>query len=99
MIRTTTNDIKKHGVSFKRDGYCYRITPENIKFWENYTNNCNAINVLKKKHGSDGFLFFHGMKPDDIKQLAADIESKLNFCEKHHLQVILVGELQVMEFE
>lgn len=99
MIRTTTNDIKKHGVSFKRDGYCYRVTPENIKFWETYTNNCGAIKVLKEKHGNDGFLFFYGMNHDNIKQLAADIESKLNYCEKHHLQVILVGELLVMEFE
>lgn len=52
MIKKTTIDILKNGVNFKHEGYCYRVTAENYKFWDDYTNHCLAIKVIKNDYFS-----------------------------------------------
>lgn len=99
MIKKTTIDILKNGVNFKHEGYCYRVTAENYKFWDDYTNHCLAIKVIKNDYHYNGFLFFHGLQDSDIKQLSVEMETTKHYCETNNLQVILVQTNVLMNVE
>lgn len=99
MIKKTTIDILKNGINFNHEGYCYRVTAKNYKFWDDYTDHCLAIEIIKNKYNYNGFLFFHGPQDSKITQLSVDMEYNLNYCERHNLQVILVQNNVLMDVE
>jgi hypothetical protein len=99
MIKKTTIDILKKGVNSKYEGYCYRVTAENYKFWDDYTDHCLAIEIIKNKYNCNGFLFFHSLQDSEITQLSVEMESNLNYCETNNFQVILVQNNVLMDVE